>query len=154
MTGPILCAVDFSADSRAALSWGCRQAELMKAALVVLHVIHDPSSSPGFYRRPDTDWLHPMATVAKEMMEEFLAEAKAAEPDRAVLAAAESRLVAGLPAGRIVETAEEIGAELIVIGSRGRTGLPHILLGSVAERVVQSSLVPVVVVKATEKDGA
>jgi universal stress protein A len=154
MTRPILCAVDFSADSRAALSWACRQAELMETALVVLHVIHDPSSSPGFYRRPESDWLHPMATVAKEMMGEFLAEANAADPDRAVLTSAGSRLVSGLPAGRIVEIAEEIGAEMIVVGSRGRTGLPHILLGSVAERVVQSSPVPVVVVKAAEKDGA
>ena len=154
MTSPILCAVDFSADSRAALSWACRQAEMMETALVVLHVVHDPSSSPGFYRRIETDWLRPMTTVAKEMMEEFLAKAKAAEPDRAVLAAAESRLVSGLPAGRIVEVAAEIGADLIVVGSRGRTGLPHILLGSVAERVAQSSPLPVVVVKAADKDGA
>jgi len=154
MTGPILCAVDFSADSRAALSWACRQAELMETALVVLHVVHDPASSPGFYRKIEGDWIHPMATVAKEMMDEFLAAARAAEPDRAKLASADSRLVSGLPAGRTVEMAEAIGAELIVVGSRGRTGLPHILLGSVAERVAQTSPVPVVVVKAPDKASA
>jgi len=154
MTGPILCAVDFSADSRAALLWACRQAELTDTALVVLHVIHDPASSPGFYRRIEGDWIHPMATVAKEMMDEFLAEVRAADPDRAKLASAESRLISGLPAGRIVEMAAEIGATLVVVGSRGRTGLPHILLGSVAERVAQTSPVPVVVVKAPDEDDA
>ena len=53
----------------------------------------------------------------------------------------------GLPPGRIVEVARELGADLVVVGSRGRTGLPHILLGSVAERVVQTAPVPVTVVK-------
>jgi nucleotide-binding universal stress UspA family protein len=61
-----------------------------------------------------------------------------------------ARLVAGLPPGRIVEVAAEIGAELVVLGSRGRTGLAHVLLGSVAERVVQTAPMPVTVVKARE----
>jgi len=150
VTGPILCAVDFSADSRAALLWACAQAELTDAALVVLHVVHDPAASPGFYRQAEDDWIRPMVDVAEEMMEEFLTEAKEAAPGRAKLETAEARLVVGLPAGRSVETAEAIGASLIVVGSRGRTGLPHILLGSVAERIAQLSPVPVVVVKAPE----
>jgi len=154
MTGPILCAVDFSPDSGAALSWACDQAELAGAPLVVLHVVHDPAASPGFYRELQEDWIRPMAEVAEEMMAEFLAAARAAWPDCAVLAAAEARLVPGLPPGRIVEVAKAVGASLIVIGSRGRTGLAHILLGSVAERVVQTAPVPVVVVKAPGEGGA
>ncbi len=154
MTSPILCAVDFSPDSRAALLWACRQAELTDSALVVLHVIHDPASSPGFYRQMEEDWIRPMAEVAEDMMAEFLSGVRAANPGRDKLESAEARLVSGLPAGRIVETADAIGASLVVVGSRGRTGLPHILLGSVAERVVQTSSVPVVVVKTPENGEA
>ncbi|NIA69803.1 universal stress protein [Pelagibius litoralis] len=150
MTGPILCAVDFSSDSRAALTWAAGQAALADLALVVLHVVHDPASSPGFYRAVEEEWLRPMAEVAEQMMEEFLAEVRAANPDQAKLQSAEVRLVSGLPAGRTVEMAKSIGASMIVVGNRGRTGLPHILLGSVAERIAQTAPVPVVVVKAPE----
>lgn len=153
MTSPILCAVDFSPDSRAALSWACDQAELLDAPLVVLHVVHDPAASPGFYREVEEDWIRPMAEVAEEMMAEFMAQAREARPGCAALASAETRLVPGLPPGRIVEIAKAAGAAMIVIGSRGRTGLAHILLGSVAERVAQTAPVPVVVVKVPEEGG-
>jgi len=146
--GPILAAVDFSEDSELALVWAARQAQLEGAPLVILHVIHDPAASPGFYRKPDEDWLRPMIDVAEEMMEEFLAQVKAEHPDQSALSSARVRLVSGLPAGRIVEVAKETGAHLVVVGSRGRTGLQTILLGSVAERVAQISPVPVVIVKA------
>ncbi|HPG23440.1 MAG TPA: universal stress protein [Amaricoccus sp.] len=140
----ILCAVDFSGDSAAALGWACRQAALTDARLVLLHVVHDPASSPGFYRRVGSEWLEPMVAVAEDMMAEFLAAFRAGAEH---LPALETRLVRGLPPGRIVEVARELGADLVVVGSRGRTGLPHILLGSVAERVVQTAPVPVTVVK-------
>ena len=140
----ILCAVDFSGDSAAALGWACRQAALTDARLVLLHVVHDPASSPGFYRRVGSEWLEPMVAVAEDMMAEFLAAFRAGAEH---LPALETRLVRGLPPGRIVEVARGLGADLVVVGSRGRTGLPHILLGSVAERVVQTAPVPVTVVK-------
>ncbi len=146
--GPVLVAVDFSKDSRAALVWAARQAELEHTSLVVLHVVHDPAASPGFYRKPDEKWLRSMTDVAEEMMESFLAELKLEHPELAALGAARSRLVSGLPAGRINEVAMEVGAKLVVIGSRGRTGLDSILLGSVAERVAQTCSLPVVIVKA------
>lgn len=145
--GPILVAVDFSEDSGWALIWAARQAELEKAPLVILHVVHDPAASPGFYHKPDESWLRPMIDVAEDMMEKFIAEAKADHSDLSGLASASARLVSGLPAGRIIEVAGEVGARLVVIGSRGRTGLQSILLGSVAERVAQLSSVPVVIVK-------
>jgi len=145
--GPLLVAVDFSDDSRAAVAWAGAEADRLGKALTILHVVHDPASSPGFYRQIGEDWLRPMADVAGEMMDEFLAEMQAAHPGLHALAAAEARQVTGLPAGRIVEVAKAVDAPLVVVGSRGRTGLPHILLGSVAERVVQLAPMPVVVVK-------
>lgn len=147
MTAPIVCAVDFSPDSEAALQWAANQALLTKADLVVLHVVHDPASSPGFYRQLESDWLRPMAEVAESMLAEFVEKERRKSPQVADLMPLETRMISGLPAGRIVELAQELDAALIVVGSRGRTGLPHILLGSVAERVAQTAPMPVVVVK-------
>ncbi len=148
--GPVLAAVDFSADSAQAVVWAAKQAAMEHAPLIILHVVHDPAASPGFYRKPGEDWLRPMQDAAKKMMAEFVAGLTAEHPELAALTSAESRLVDGLPAGRIAEVAEQTGARLIVIGNRGRTGLKSILLGSVAERVVQISPIPVVVVKSME----
>jgi nucleotide-binding universal stress UspA family protein len=145
--GPILVAVDFSKDSEAALAWAGEYARLAGAELLILHVAHDPAASPGFYRQMSDDWLRPMVEVAEQMMTEFVAAMRVAHPALGTVQTAATRLVSGLPAGRIVEVAEQVGAPLIVVGSRGRTGLPHILLGSVAERVAQTATVPVVIVK-------
>ena len=145
--GPIIAAVDFSSDSERALLWAARQAELEGAPLLVLHVVHDPAASPGFYHKPDEDWLRPMVDAAEQMMKEFLAKTRADHPDLEPLISAKTRMVSGLPAGRISEVAEEVSARMVVLGSRGRSGLEAVLLGSVAERVAQISPAPVVVVK-------
>ncbi len=146
-TGPVLVAVDFSDDSRAALMWASREATRWDRSLTILHVVHDPAASPGFYNEVTETLPRPMAEVARDMMDDFLKAVRADHPELGALANAEVKLVIGLPAGRIVEVATQIDTPLIVIGSRGLTGLPHILIGSVAERVVQLAPVPVVVVK-------
>ena len=56
----------------------------------------------------------------------------------------------GSPARRIVEQAGETRADLIVMGTHGRTGLGHLLLGSVAERVVRTAKCPVLTTRETE----
>lgn len=147
---PVLCAVDFSTDSEAALLWAARYAARETARLVVLHVVHDPAASPGFYRKPEAGWQRPMEQAAQEMFEAFLDGVRERNPEAVGLGRIVTMVLAGLPAGRITEAAGEIGAGLVVVGTRGRTGLPHILLGSVAQRVVQVSAVPVTVVKAPE----
>lgn len=144
----ILAAVDFSEDSKAALIWACKLAECKESEIIVLHVVHDPVSSPGFYRRSPEDAMQPMQAVAEEMMEDFLATIETGHPELRELARVDSRLIGGLPPTRIVETAKLLHADLIVVGSKGITGLPHKLLGSTAERVVELSPAPVVVVKA------
>lgn len=146
--GPIVVAVDFSDDSRLALAWAARQAQLEGTTLLILHVVHDPAAAPGFYRQMDENWLRPMIDVAEDMLESFLTTAKTDYPNLPALTSAQVRLVSGLPARRITEVAEEANARLVVVGSRGRSGLDAILLGSVAERVVQISRCPVVIVKA------
>lgn len=148
----ILCAVDFSADAEAALQWACKQALKDDAGLVVLHVVHDPASAPGFYRKTGENTLQPMEDVAKEMFAEFVADFKTRHPDIWRPDRIETRIVSGLPSGRIVEVAKDIEAGQIIVGSSGHTGLPHILLGSVAQRVAQIAKIPVTVVKAVEDD--
>jgi nucleotide-binding universal stress UspA family protein len=145
---PVLVAIDFSEDSRAALLWAGKYAGSIDAPLVLLHVVHDPASYPGFYRQEQKEELLPMQQVAEEMMVEFLVETKQEYPGLDWLDLARTELVTGMPPGRIVEMAGLLEAGTIVIGNRGLTGLPHMLLGSVAERVVELASIPVVVVKA------
>lgn len=149
---PIVVAVDFTEDSKAALAWAGRFADRTGTELIVLHVVHDPGEAPGYYRKKDEDQLRPMEEVAKEMMATFLQKLAEENPDIASLKRAEAVLSKGIPATRILEIAEARGACGIVMGSRGRTGLPHLLLGSKAERVAQLSPIPVTIVKAPPSD--
>ena len=144
----VLVAVDFSEDSSAAVLWASRYARLADARLVILHVVHDPVETPGFYRVDKQDQLLPMQQIAESMMSEFIAALNKRNPGDERLETAETLLVQGLPPGRIVEVADHLNAEIVVIGSRGLTGLSHLMLGSVAERVVEMASRPVVVVKA------
>jgi len=150
---PILCAVDFSDDSEAALLWAAAQAEREEAPLVVLHVVHDPAASPGTYSEPGAERVRPMVEVGEELFAKFLDGVRERNSGAPGLARIEgTRLETGLPSGRICEVADEIGARLVVVGSRGRTGLPHVMLGSVAERVAQIAAAPVTVVKKRKGD--
>ena len=147
MSAPILLAVDFSPDSEAAFLWAMRAAGCSGAPLVVLHVVHDPGSAPGYYSRQDASGrLVPMEEAAREMLESFLAKMKA-HPAAGQGVETASRMTSGLPANRILEVAADCGAQMIVVGSKGRTGLEHLLLGSKAERVAQLSPIPVTIVK-------
>ena len=149
--GPILVPVDFSADARAALTWACKLADLLQASVRVLHVVHDPAEAPGYYRIEKKDWRRPMEAVAAEMLGKFLGEMRAADAQNQALSGAETMLVVGLPVTRILEVADKVGARMIVMGSQGRTGLAHLLLGSKAEQVVRIAKVPVTIVKAQKK---
>lgn len=150
--GPILVAVDFTPDSEAALIWACEYAALAGSDVTVLHVVHDPADAPGSYRAKESDLLRPMQDVAAGMMKDFLEKFRAKRPELTALQDAEALLVKGIPATRILEQAKARKASIIVMGSRGHTGLPHLLLGSKAERVVQLATVPVTIVKA-KKNG-
>lgn len=84
-------------------------------------------------------------------MKEFMAKMIKDHPDCQQLPSAKTRFVSGLPAGRIIEIAQEEKAQMIIIGSRGLSGLPHLLLGSTADRVAQLSSLPVTIVKHPKK---
>jgi len=144
---PTLVAVDFSEDSHAAVLWASAFAERAGGRLILLHIVHDPAAEPGYYRDDVSAPLQPMERAAERMLDEYLLRLQHEHPDLAPLRKAEKRLITGLPPGRIVEAAAQMDAKLIVIGSRGMTGLPHLLQGSVSERVVELADRPVVVIK-------
>jgi nucleotide-binding universal stress UspA family protein len=149
---PILVPVDFSPHSAAALVWAAKMSDCLGAPLRVLHVAHDPESAPGYYvRSKRKKHLRRIEEAAAEMMAEFLAQVAKDNPHIEPLQDLESMLVLGIPVTRILEIADRIGASAIVMGSQGRTGLPHLLLGSKAERVAQLSPVPVTIVKGPTK---
>ena len=147
---PILVAVDFSFDSKAALIWALKHAALISAPVIALHVIHDPAETPGFYNKPGHSALLPLEDVAAEKMEAFILSISETHPELENLSLIDKKFAAGLPPGRIIEVAELEKAQLIVMGTRGRTGLSNLLLGSVAKQVLQGSDIPVVVVKSDQ----
>ena len=148
VAGPVLVAADLSQDSRAALLWACDYAANADVPVTVLHVLHDPAEAPGKYSCNASDPLMPMVDTADRMLSEFVAEMRADNPELETLTEARTKAVTGLPARTIVDQAVGLNATLIVMGSRGQTGLPNLLYGSTAKRVVQLSPIPVTVVKA------
>ena len=144
--------MDFYPHSEEAVKFAASMAELMGTPLLILHVVHDPVDVPGFYTHEEKKErrLQRMEDVAMEMLEEFLQTVRANHSDVAATGKLETKLVRGIPAPRILEAAEQVKASMIVMGSRGRTGLPHLLLGSKAERIAQMAPMPVTIVKAVK----
>ncbi|MEW8027387.1 MAG: universal stress protein [Candidatus Thiodiazotropha sp.] len=146
---PILVPVDFSAASETALLKAFELAECLKVRVIVLHVVHDPGDMPGYYTTMiKKKKLARMQDAARVMLDEFIQEFRKKFTTKQRLKRAERMLVIGLPVTRILQVAEKIDASLVVMGSKGETGLKHLMLGSVAERVVQLCPLPVMVVKA------
>lgn len=144
----ILVPVDFSTFSKAAVLKGCELASCMNLPVVILHVVHDPSQLPGYYvKLTEKKNLVRIEDIAGEMLDDFMREMINDNPELDNLVTAEAMLVTGLPVTRIIEVAERTNASMIVMGSQGRTGLSHMMLGSKAEQVVRLSPVPVTIVK-------
>jgi nucleotide-binding universal stress UspA family protein len=149
----LLVAVDFTVYSEEALRFAADLAERIEAKLIVLHVIHDPAEAPGFYapKGKKKKYLFTMEDAANEMMDEFLKKMRKAHPNLTPIKKASPLLVVGTPVTRILEIAKKKKAKMIFVGSHGRTGLSKLLVGSKAERVVQLSPIPVVVVKTSRE---
>ena len=146
---PILVPVDFSPNSEAVMTWAADAADRYGLPLLVLHVVHDLAAAPGYYNSKKGR-LRRLEETAADMMKSFLKDFRKAHPKLKAAQDVEVMLVTGLPVNRILEVAASSKAHHIVIGSQGRTGLPHLLLGSKAERVVQLSPIPVTIVKAVQ----
>jgi len=144
---PILVPVDFSPHSEDALLFAADLAHRLDTPLIILHVVHDPGESPGYYTQKDPEHPHRIADIAAEMMAEFINRIANENPGQSNIAQAKTELITGLPVSRILEVAEQCNPQMVVMGSKGRTGLTHLLLGSKAEQVVRLCPTPVTIVK-------
>jgi universal stress protein A len=138
----ILAAVDFSENSNRALESAIALARMFEASLDIVHAFNSPV--PAIYPYdigiPDA-LLRDARNAAKELL------AADAEKVHAANMEVRTHLTEVPAAGAIARLAEEIGADLLVLGTRGHSGLRHILMGSVAERAVRESPCSVLVVK-------
>lgn len=131
----ILCPTDFSAGSKHALQVAVRLANESDAELVIAHAWHVPALAIG------NDFLLPADTVQSMIADEERGLEQAAREARELGATRVSTLfLTGVPWVEIVDTVKNDRAfDLVVIGTHGRTGLPRVLLGSVAETVIRHS---------------
>jgi nucleotide-binding universal stress UspA family protein len=148
MGGSIVCGVDGSADSQAALGVAARLAERLEATLVLVHVaefapvpyaVVGGIAAGGIAPQPMT----PARLDDQEEAGARLLDQVAAEQG---LGDAERRVVVGIPAERLAELADEEDAELIVVGSRGRGRFKAAFLGSVSNSLVGVARCPVLIV--------
>lgn len=138
----ILCPVDFSPTSEHALNFATVIARRLKAQVTLLHTYSMPNFvMPEGAMLPDAELSTQLSTEAQTRLNELLAKYN----QRGVHLKGELKL--GAPSTEISRVASEDKADLIVMGTHGRTGLEHALLGSVAERVVRSSTVPVLTIR-------
>ena len=136
----ILLPTDFSDFSAAAVEHASTFAVMYNARLHVLHVVKDP---PSIMPRPSVAGKVPVAQFApvEDELNKFV---QRWFPGRRGTIQA---IKFGLPHKEIVKYAEDEEVDLIVIATHGRTGLPHLVMGSVAEKVVRFSTTPVLTVK-------
>jgi nucleotide-binding universal stress UspA family protein len=143
-TGCVLAATDLSDPSLPAVEAGAREARRLGVPLKVLHAVDvsDVGSMFGMPAAgPQARSFADMQTVLKNQLENAMARFSAS---------GEAILADGMPAAIIVRMSETLAAGLIVVGTRGRTGLPRVLIGSVAEKVVRSAGCSVLVVRLAE----
>jgi nucleotide-binding universal stress UspA family protein len=139
----ILCPVDFSDASRAALRVACELARRFDGEVTVFHAYPLPGYTlPEGTVLPASGMLQELAEQTDALLARWKAEAVA---DGAPRVATGKSI--GEPAAEIVAEAEDGKYDAVVVGTHGRTGLAHVLLGSVAERVVRRAPMPVVTVR-------
>jgi universal stress protein A len=145
MFSRILVPTDFSPPSDAALDYARILAITFGSALELLHVIDDPTT--------DSEFVPDGFAVSTGRIRVGLADNSRKRLNGIMTAADSTRYrthtetLFGVPAQTIVDYALAVGAGLIVMGTHGRTGLAHLLMGSVAEQVVRTASCPVLTVR-------
>lgn len=142
----ILFAIDFSQSSDYAFQYALSLAKKYDARLVIIHVINEPVDLRGFYV-PHISFEKLELEIeegAKKMMEKFC---RTQIKDYSNY---ETFIVPGIPYDEIIKKAQEESADMILMGTHGRTGLDHVLFGSTAEKVVRKSPVPVMTIRFAE----
>ena len=146
----VICPVDFSPNSDHALRYAVAMTETHGAELVLLHVMEMPD-----YALPEgtlavgvtaVDLVRELEAGCRRQLDEL------AQSVRTDVVRVTTLLATGVPFIEIVRAARDQGADLIVMGTHGRTGLAHMMIGSVAEKVVRKAPCPVLTVKHPEHE--
>jgi nucleotide-binding universal stress UspA family protein len=148
----ILVPVDFSESSVAAVEYAIYLAQRFDASIRVLHVYDPPYyvgdvlvQAPGRPGMPMNEYIREQALTRLDEMVARIAGASNVPVQR--------DLISGVPHQVIVGTAKEDGSDAIVMGTHGRKGLSHLIMGSVAEQVARHAPCPVIIVRGDEAPG-
>ncbi len=141
----MLVPIDFSETSRRALAWAFDYATRAPCVVHLLHVIDDQWFEAIQAKLPDKVASEILAVNMESEAE--LERMVPDERDRDAIGRIVRHIGRGRPAAEILRIAEKLGADMIVMGTHGRSGLAHLLIGSVAEKVVRHAHCPVVCVK-------
>ncbi len=143
MLKKILVPTDFSENSSAALSYAEKLAEKFGAEIHLLHVISNDTAvamgSDGFFSVSDEILQELHAAVKKKL-------AETADSVGNSVKVVTQEMIEGAPFAEIVRYAKNNNIDLIVLGTHGRTGISHLLIGSVAEKVVRKARCPVLTI--------
>jgi nucleotide-binding universal stress UspA family protein len=140
----ILVPTDFSEGSEPAVQYAAMMARVLKAHLCLVHVIQ-----PYAYAMTETFNVVDHYSALKAIAEPLLDQARKGLQKAGV--SVETDLLSGVAHREILKAARRIKADLIVMGTHGRSGVDHLLLGSVAEKVVRLSPCPVLTVRTAAK---
>ena len=141
----ILVPTDFSATSDEALVYAKTLAGRLGASLHLVYAFEDPFTSAAFaselYSTLPLSMRDEMLRDAERRLSERLPE------DQKTLFNGTTEILTGTPTKTIIDYSATLGADLIVMGTHGRSGMAHLLLGSVAERVVRLAAAPVLTIR-------
>lgn len=142
----IMVPIDYSDNSKAALAYGAELALGFGASLDIVHVWDRPTylTDAVMVQRPG-EAHKPIGELIRENAERDMAEFLA-EVSLPTALSISNRLVSGEPASALLAELKKGEHDLVVLSTHGRTGLAHLLLGSIAEKLVRLSPVPVLTV--------
>ncbi|MGE4092745.1 MAG: universal stress protein [Candidatus Binatia bacterium] len=140
----ILVPYDFSDYAAHAFAWASELAQLWNARIILLHAVPlfariSYTEAPVLFDIPKVE--AELVADGEKQLREFIA--KANQPQLRI----EAQTMLGDPFAVICQVAERDQVDLIVMGSHGRTGLAHVFMGSVAERVLRHASCPVLVAR-------
>jgi len=143
----ILYPTDFSEPSKVALEYAAELAKQFGAELEILHVMFDETQVVSFYLPQVTmqSLSTDIETGSSKQLDEFISNQTVLQGINYT-----TKLIKGTPFIEINKYAKETGADMIVIGTHGRTGLDHVLFGSTAEKVVRKAPCPVFTIRPEE----
>ena len=145
----ILCPTDFSGPANKALEYACDLAKQYDAELHLLHVLPDPVAALTAYgpvvSAIPPDWEESMRAQVNKQLDDALDKnwEKGKKVHRAISE--------GVPFAEIIRYARDNAIDLIVMGTHGRTGFNHFIMGSEAEKVVRKAPCPVLTIPPEER---